>query len=114
MKVYFRRNQRRYLLEAEGKVNIVYKQVTILVRDNSVEPRVSEDSVQYNGEEKQSPGNHQHKNLCFQNRASQGHSEKSKPVSIHYTQALNEILKDMLQEERKLQHIEGLKCKIGF
>lgn len=35
-------------------------------------------------------------------------------VFILYRLCLNGILKDMLQEERKLQHREGLKCEIGF
>lgn len=31
-----------------------------------------------------------------------------------YRLSLNEILKDILQEERKLDHMEGLKWKVGL
>lgn len=85
----FLKEQKKYLLGTEGKVTITGKQTIILMSDNSVEPQMSEDSVQYMGKEKCCPRNCQHKeNSASGTEAREGCFEKSKSSSVHYTRAL--------------------------
>lgn len=113
MKVNFWRNQRRYLLEAEGKAegkgdHIDEGQLNRATNVRRQRPvRWGRKAMPWKPSTRESL-------LPEQRQAEDTLRKASLWVFIIYRLCLNRILKDMLQEERKLQHMEDLKCEIGF